>query len=136
MNITMTSRVLGAAKAYGSVHLLQLKDIHTNIRYNGQLGREYVIANQVRHPVSFVWSGYGQLVDLFKYDAWVLHGTLSLIFGTNESLFLSLASKYDLNLADHDVMAFVGACANLINLGYDAKVAGDHRFLPMEKTNH
>lgn len=124
---------LGEAKSYGSVHLFQIKDIKPLIEIHGETEREYKIINQVRHPLSFVWSGYGQLADLFEFDVWVIKGTLDLIFTTHEDYFLSLHDKYGLNLATFDVMAFVGACANLLNLGSDVRHCSEYEFVPMEK---
>ncbi len=89
--------------------------------------------NLVRHPVNFVWSGQGQLRDMFAFDLYVLHGTLLLLMKKAESYIFALAEKYELNLCEPRVLGFLGACANLYNLASDVAVPLTAHTVQMEK---
>jgi hypothetical protein len=123
---------LGATPVYGSVHTLRLRDLPVQIARFGRPRRTYRVANLVRHPLSFVWSGYGQLRDMFDYDPYVLHGSLSLVFATARDFVATLATDHGLNLCDRDVSAFICAAANLTNLARDLDVLPLAHWFKME----
>lgn len=118
---------------YGSVHTYRLRDIPLQIKNFGVPRRTYLVANLVRHPVNFIWSGYGQLRDMFEYDLYVLHGTISLILETARDFTSELARRNGLNLCDHSVLAFIGAAANLTNLAKDIDVLPESHWFTMEQ---
>lgn len=122
---------LSDTPVHGSVHVFRLRDIPVQAQKFGAFKRAYTLANLVRHPVSFVWSGYGQLRDMFTYDVFVLRGTLNLILQAEDFIF-SLADRHHLNLADFEVAAFLGGCANMLNLAQDVRVGKDVSHLRME----
>jgi hypothetical protein len=124
---------LDETPVYGSVHTFRLRDIPLQLANFGVPRRTYRVANLVRHPLGFIWSGYGQLRDMFAYDLYVLHGTISLIQDTAKDYVTALARRHALNLCDHPVLAFIGAAANLTNLAKDIGVLPRAHWFKMEE---
>ena len=122
---------MGDTPVYGAVHVFRLRDLPVQLKAFGAFKRPYVLANLVRHPVSFAWSGYGQLRDMFTFDIFVLRGTLNLILSAEDFIF-PLAKRHDLNLADFEVASFLGGCANMLNLAQDVAVGRDVSHIKME----
>lgn len=106
--------------AYGSVHLFRLRNIPELIKKFWPLRHDYLIKNLIRHPVNFIWSGNGELRELFNYDLFVLNGITGLVLHQRDRAFLeNLSRKHNINLAQLDVLSFLGAAANLYNLRLD-----------------
>lgn len=122
---------MGDTPIYGSVHTYRLRDLAVLGQKYGKPQRSFRVANLVRHPVSFVWSGFSHLKEMFSYDIYVLRGTLNLIMQAEDLLF-DLRDKHKINLTDLDVIAFFGACGNLMNLAQDVRVGRDVQHVRME----
>ncbi|MEM8488068.1 MAG: hypothetical protein AAF564_21135 [Bacteroidota bacterium] len=110
---------MGTAVMYGSVHVYRLRDLPVVFKKFGQPADAYNVLNLVRHPVSLVWSGYGQFKDLFRYDLNELHWTSGKVLREGGSFLYDLAAEYDLNIGELDNLAFLGACAVLGSLRLD-----------------
>lgn len=110
---------LGETEAYGSVHVLRLRDLPVINLAFGEPNRNFKIANIVRHPVDLVWSGYGQFKDLFRYDINELYWTTGKVVKQALNFANFLGDKYKLNIGDYDVLGFLGACAVLESLKKD-----------------
>ena len=109
----------GEAQLYGSVHVFRLRDLPVVYEKFGSFKRSYSVQNLVRHPVSLVWSGYGQFKDLFRYDLNELHWTTGKVLKSAKDFIYDLALRYDLYLGDFENLAFLGAAAVLGSLRLD-----------------
>ncbi len=110
---------MGTADLYGSVHVYRLRDLPVVHQKYGALDKPFTVMNLVRHPVSLVWSGYGQFKDLFRYDLNELHWTSGKVLREGSDLVYKLIDKYDLNVGDLENLAFIGAAAVLGSLRLD-----------------
>ncbi|WP_342804680.1 hypothetical protein [Alteromonas sp. M12] len=113
---------LGSAKYYGSVHVLRLRDIPILLKKYGSPQKSFKVANFVRNPVDLVWSGYGQLQDLFTFDINELYWTLDKILNEGKDFSYSLIEKYQINIGEYKYLAFIGACAILSSIKKDCDV--------------
>ncbi len=104
---------------YGSVHVLRLRDLPVLWERFGAPAHDYSVMNLVRHPVSLVWSGYGQFRTLFRYDINELHWTLGKVLAEAREFVLRTALKYDFYPGELDNLAFIGASAVLGSLRKD-----------------
>ncbi|MBW1731454.1 MAG: hypothetical protein JRJ75_11280 [Deltaproteobacteria bacterium] len=113
----------GKAKCYGSVHVYRMRDLPVLYEKYGAPKREYSVLNLIRHPVSLVWSGYGQFRELFRYDLNELYWTSGKILKTAKDFVFDLAEEYDLYIGDLENLAFIGASAVLgsLRLDFDAE---------------
>ncbi len=109
----------GASPYYGSVHVLRLRDIPIIYEKFGISQRSFNLVNIVRHPIDLVWSGYGQFLELFRYDINELHWTSGKV--VNQALKFSnyIGQKYNLYMGDIENLAFIGACAIMESLKKD-----------------
>ncbi|MBU2878011.1 hypothetical protein [Aliiglaciecola lipolytica] len=123
---------LGNSDYYGSVHLLRLRDIPILYRKYGPPSRNFKIANLVRNPVDLVWSGYGQLQDLFLFDINELYWTLDKIISEGKNFTYSLIEKYQINIGEYKYLAFIGACAILSSIKKDCDA---YELIDRNKTN-
>ncbi len=110
---------LGQARLYGSVHVFRLRDIPVIVEKYGSPDRTFQVQNLVRHPVSLVWSGYGQFKDLFRYDLNELYWTTGKVLREAKDFIYHLSHKYDLYPGDLENLSFIGACAVLGSLKLD-----------------
>lgn len=110
---------LGNTRYLGSVHRFRLRDIPVVFERFGPFQREYRVMNLVRHPVTLVWSGYGQFQNLFRYDINELHWTLGKVLGHAREFAFDLGRRYDLMLGDYEVLAFLAAAVVLGSLRLD-----------------
>lgn len=110
---------VGQASLYGSVHVLRLRDLPVIVDKFGPPRRAFVVQNLVRHPVSLVWSGYGQFRTLFRYDLNELHWTSGKVLRDAREFVFELALKHDLYIGDLENLAFLGAAAVLGSLRLD-----------------
>lgn len=109
----------GKAMHYGSVHVLRMRDLPIIHEKYGDSIRKFKVANIVRHPVSLVWSGFGQLKDLFKYDINELHWTTGKIVNQGLDFVNKIGKKYQVDVGDYEHLAFIGACAIMSSLKAD-----------------
>jgi len=121
---------LGEAKVYGSVHVYRLRDLPVLYEKYGEFERAFQVMNLVRHPVSLVWSGYGQFKELFRYDLNELHWTSGKVLSTARDFVHRLALKYDLYIGDLENLAFIGAAAVLGSLRLDLDAINKTKKLP------
>ncbi len=110
---------MGNGKFYGSVHVLRMRDLPYLWERFGPNKKNYTVMNLVRHPVSLVWSGYGQFKSLFRYDLNELHWTLGKVLNEAREFIHKLALKYDFFPGDIENLAFIGASAVLGSLRKD-----------------
>lgn len=110
---------MGAADLYGSVHVYRLRDLPVVVRNFGATARQFNVMNLVRHPVSLVWSGFGQFKTLFRYDLNELHWTSGKVLREGRDFLYHLAQKYDLNVGELENLAFIGASVVLGSLRLD-----------------
>ncbi len=110
---------LGRGSVYGSVHVLRLRDLPYLWERFGAPNQGYEVMNLVRHPVSLVWSGYGQFRTLFRYDINELHWTLGKVLREDKEYVLETALKYDFYPGDLENLAFIGASVVLGSLRMD-----------------
>jgi hypothetical protein len=120
----------GRAEAYGSVHLYRLRDLPILWERFGKPTRQFMVYNQIRHPLSLVWSGYGEFQTLFRFDINELHWTLGKLLDTSRDFVFDLARRYDLMLGDYEVLAFLCACRVLGSLRLDIDAEAVVRQLP------
>lgn len=113
--IPVTSETL----ALGSVQVYRLRDLKI-LNFEEH---DVVITNYLRNPIDLVWSGYGQLQDLFIFDINELWFTTGKVLTHGKDFVYDLADRYKLNLGDYEVLAFLGACAIMIGLKSDFDVA-------------
>jgi hypothetical protein len=85
----------------------------------GDFSREFNVMNLVRHPVSLVWSGYGQFKDLFRYDINELHWTLGKVLNESREFVFGIGAKYQINLGDFENLAFICAACVMGSLRID-----------------
>jgi hypothetical protein len=109
----------GNTKHYGSVHVLRMRDLPVLLDKFGSPKEQFKVANLVRNPVDLVWSGYGQLQDLFTFDINELYWTLDKILSEGKDFSYSLIEKYKINIGEYHYLAFLGACAILGSLKKD-----------------
>ena len=121
---------LGEAKLYGSVHVYRLRDLPVLYEKYDKFRYRFNVINLVRHPISLVWSGYGQFKDLFRYDLNELHWTSGKILNTAREFIFKLALKYDLYIGDLENLAFLGAAAVLGSLRLDLNAIGRVKAIP------
>ncbi len=121
---------LGEAKVYGSVHVYRLRDLPVLFEKYGEFDRAFQVMNLVRHPVSLVWSGYGQFKELFRYDLNELHWTSGKILNTAKDFVQQLALKYDLYIGELENLAFIGAAAVLGSLRLDLDAVDSTKEIP------
>jgi len=110
---------MGEADLYGSVHVYRLRDLPVVYEKFGASKDAFNVMNLVRHPVSLVWSGFGQFKDLFRYDLNELHWTSGKVLENGQALLSRLSETYDLNVGELDNLAFLGAAAVLGSLRLD-----------------
>lgn len=118
-------RLGDGASLYGSVHLLRLRDLPTQVARHGAPLRQITTAQLVRHPIDLVWSGRGQLDQLFRFDLNELYWTLHKIMASAKEFVLDLAHEHDILIGEPQNLAWVGACAVLgsLRLDLDAQAA-------------
>jgi len=121
---------LGEVKVYGSVHVYRLRDLPVLFEKYGEFDHSFQVMNLVRHPVSLVWSGYGQFKDLFRYDLNELHWTSGKVLKSAREFVHQLALKYDLYIGDIENLAFIGAAAILGSLRLDLDAVDKTKQLP------
>jgi hypothetical protein len=109
----------GNVKYYGSVHVLRMRDLPILHAKFGDSNTQFKVANFVRNPIDLVWSGYGQLRDLFTFDINELYWTLDKILTEGKDFTYSLIEKYQINIGEYRYLAFIGACAILSSLKKD-----------------
>jgi hypothetical protein len=97
----------------------RLRDLPVLYEKYGKFTRQFQVMNLIRHPVSLVWSGYGQFKELFRYDLNELHWTSGKVLNTARDFVHQLALKYDLYVGDLENLAFIGAAAILGSLRLD-----------------
>ncbi|MFK7845722.1 MAG: hypothetical protein AB8G77_10500 [Rhodothermales bacterium] len=110
---------MGDADLFGSVHVYRLRDLPVVYQKYGPFKNDFNVMNLVRHPVSLVWSGYGQFKDLFKYDLNELHWTSGKVLKSGREFVNELSRKYDLNVGELENLAFIGAAVVLGSLRLD-----------------
>ena len=110
---------LGNSQYFGSVHRFRLRDIPIVYDRFGPFQRKYRVMNLVRHPVTLVWSGYGQFQNLFRYDINELHWTLGKVLEHAREFVFDFGRRYDLMLGDYEVLAFLSAAVVLGSLRLD-----------------
>ncbi|HAW20453.1 MAG TPA: hypothetical protein DCX14_09740 [Flavobacteriales bacterium] len=109
--IPITSQTL----AVGSVHVYRLRDLKT-VSFEDH---DLVITNYVRNPIDLVWSGYGQLQDLFLFDINELWHTTGKVLDHGKEYVYDLANRHKLDIGNYEVLAFLGACAIMAGLKLD-----------------
>ncbi len=112
-------RSFGEAKVYGSVHLFRLRDLKHQTEISAPFDNKISIINLVRNPISLVWSGYGQFKQLFKFDLNELHWTLGKLLNTDKDFVYEIGFKYQIEIGNYDVLAFLCACRVLESLRID-----------------
>ena len=118
-NIYATIEGNGSARLYGSVHVVRLRDLPIIYEKFGPSKRFFNIINLIRHPISLVWSGYGQFQELFRYDLNELHWTSGKVLKYGKEFIYQLADKYEINVGELENLAFLGASAVLSSLRLD-----------------
>ena len=121
----------GKAKVYGNVHTLRIRDLpEINSRFRAR--KSYALMNMVRHPVSLVASGAGQLREMMEWDIYALLETSDAVREEME-LALETSEKYGINLCDNDNRAFITACHHQKHLARDHMIAPDIPTIIMER---
>ncbi len=110
---------MGPAEMHGSVHVYRLRDLPVVVERFGVPEQVFSVMNLVRHPISLVWSGYGQFKELFKYDLNELHWTSGKVLREGRTFLYQLAEKYSLNVGELENLAFIGASVVLGSLRLD-----------------
>ncbi len=116
---------------YGNVHSLRIRDL-PRLKQEFPTPRPHVLMNQIRHPVSVVESGFGQVKNMLSWDVYV---HLDATHGMEDHLpfFIDLADRYQINLCDYDVRSFCYAANHLLFLGRDCRIAPDAPTIVMER---
>lgn len=120
----------GNAKSYGSVHVYRMRDLPVLYEKFGPPKRSFQVMNLIRHPVSLVWSGYGQFKQLLRYDLNELHWTVGKVLHFARSFVFDLAKRYDLYIGDSENLSFLCAAAVLSSLRLDFDADAKIRALP------
>lgn len=121
---------MGYTRCMGSVHRYRLRDIPVIYDRFGSFQRTYRVMNLIRHPVTLVWSGYGQFQSLFRYDINELHWTLGKVLKTAQHFVFDFGRRHDLMLGDFEVLAFLGAAVVLGSLRLDLDALEHVKKLP------
>lgn len=100
---------LGQADAYGSVHRYRVRDL---IKLDLTSGPNFTLANQVRHPVKLVNSGYGQLLDMVDSEVYT-RAEVMRFFDRYYPYYEYIAARHDLQLTDWSVLCFLAACHHM-----------------------
>ncbi|WP_085908708.1 hypothetical protein [Kiloniella majae] len=118
-------------KVYGNIHTLRLRDLKGLMQKFGQ-SYPYVLMNQIRHPVSLVASGFGQVKSMLGWD---IYCHIDATHGMEEhlSFFLDIAERYKINLCDYDVRSFSYAAHHLLFIAADAIAFPDVPTIIMER---
>jgi hypothetical protein len=115
----------------GNVHTYRLRDLPA-LQEKFPPPRTHMVMNLIRHPVSLVASGHGQLKSFMSWDIYTFVDVVSSLSG-NLNVISELANQYGVNLLDSSVQAFLGACQHLYFLARDQKIAPDAPTILMER---
>jgi hypothetical protein len=119
------------SRFFGNVHTLRIRDLPA-LQEAFPVPRQHVLMNLVRHPVSVVASGYGQLRSFLAWDIYTLFDVVGCI-QEQVDFAIDLAERYELNLRDIDVQAFLAACHHQKFLARDHQIAPDAPTILMER---
>jgi len=121
----------GTRKVYGNIHTLRLRDLKGLTKKFGK-SYPFVLMNQVRHPVSLVASGFGQVRSMLSWDVFC---HIDAAHGMEEHLnfFLDIASRHNLNLCDYDVRSFSYAAHHQMFIAADIKAFPNVPTIVMER---
>ena len=117
-------------RVFGNVHTYRIRDLPA-LQDKYPTPREHMLMNLIRHPVSLVNSGFGQLRIFIEWDI----NTLIDVAGLQEMRFEldDIIKRYNLNLTDPNVVTFMSACQHLFFLARDQIIAPDAPTIIMER---
>ncbi len=116
---------------FGNVHTYRIRDL-PELKRKFPVPRKHVLMNLIRHPVSLVNSGFGQLRDFLEWDVYTLMDVVGAM--SRQIDFASqLSKKYGLDLCEPNVLAFMGACYHQSFLARDHEIAPDAPTIIMER---
>lgn len=118
-------------KAFGNVHTLRLRDLLV-INKKFPTPRQHTVMNLIRHPVSVVASGHGQLASFMEWDIFTLIDTSNCV-NQQIDFALDLADRHQLNLCDPNVRAFLAASYHQMFLARDQEIAPEAPTIIMER---
>lgn len=120
-----------AKHIFGSVHTYRIRDLPV-LQEKFPSPRPHMLMNLIRHPVSLVASGYGQLRSFMEWDVYTVLDVTAIL--RDNFLFASeLANRHRLNLCDSSVQAFLAACQHLHFLARDHQIAPEAPTILMER---
>jgi len=116
---------------FGNVHTYRIRDLPA-IKQNFPAPRQHMMMNLIRHPVSLVASGYGQLRSFLSWDIYCLFDVAGCI-QEQVDFAVDLSKRHNLNLCDTNVQAFLAACHHQMFLSRDHQIAPDAPTIVMER---
>lgn len=120
-----------AKHVFGNVHTYRIRDLPA-LQEKFPLPRPHVLMNLIRHPVSLVASGHGQLRSFMEWDIYTFLDVTAAL-RDNLGFASELANRHGLNLRDPSVQAFIAACQHLHFLARDHLIAPDAPTILMER---
>jgi len=118
-------------RIFGNVHTYRLRDLPA-LKEKFPAPREHRVMNLIRHPVSLINSGFGQLRTFAEWDIFTLVESVA-------SLQINLfeldrtVKKHKLNLTEPNVYMFMGACQHLYHLARDQHIGPESPTIIMER---
>lgn len=103
----------------GNVGYFRARDFPVLFERHGVNRRPVRWVNLLRHPVSVVWSGYGQFLKRFAFDLLELQWNLGKITRYTLPLMDELERDFGVVRGDRDTLAFVSAALTLSSLEMD-----------------
>jgi hypothetical protein len=105
----------------GNVGYFRARDFPILLDRLGPNSRPARWVNLVRHPVSVVWSGFGQFRKRFRFDIYELQWNLSKVIQYAMPLLDELERDFGVERGDRDTLAFVAAALALSSLDLDVR---------------
>lgn len=110
---------LAPGQRCGNVGYFRARDFPLLFARHGANRRPARWANVLRHPLSVVWSGYGQFLKRFAFDLFELQWNLAKINEHALPLLDELERHYGVVRGDRETLAFVSAALTLSSLELD-----------------
>jgi len=121
----------GESKVYACVHTLRARDLERYLsKFPGNTTLN--IANQLRHPLSVIASGVGQLRELIEYDVFTMNEVINTSCSFSE-VYYQICDRHKIEYGNWDVLTAFDACSHLRYLKQDIPFASKLLNLQMEK---
>jgi len=110
------------SKVFGNVHMFNLRHLHENLNgISSDYLKEIVVMDLVRHPISLIRSSAANMLDQSNNNS-ERKKYLVDVMKLNKDLYAEFSEKFDLDLTNYAVLAFMAGVMTLYSLDINLKL--------------